>query len=162
MQICRFVGCGMSFCRFWFPQVHFHNSHPTSETNRRWTTISQRSTVQKLCLLGFGIVEIATPRFCIPHPTSCGEEFTEGDLWKPKSAKRHSASRILQTCNFAQRRISKRKLNFSTEFLDRSDHSGHYRFGQSTLQLSSKCIDGKTYIDAYTRNYSKEQCINST
>ena len=58
--------------------------------------------------------------------------------------------------------IFSKKLNFLTEVLNQSDHSGHYRSSQSTLQLSSKFIDVKTYIDAYNCSYSKEQCINST
>ena len=36
----------------------------------------------------------------------------------------------------AQMRISSRKLKFSTKFLYRSNHPGHYQTGQSTLQLS--------------------------
>ena len=64
-------------------------------------------------------------------------------------------SRIPQTYKFAQRRISSKKLSFLTEVLDRYDHSGHYQSGQSTVQLSSKCIEEKTYIDAYNCSYSK-------
>ena len=109
---------------------------------------------------GLGIMEITMLRFRIPQVVE--RKLRKGNLQKPKYMKWNSTSCIPQSCKFAQRRISSWKLSFLIEVLDRSDHSGHYHSGQSTLQLSSKCIEGKTYIDAYNCSYSKEQCINST
>ena len=40
-------------------------------------------------------MKIVTRRSRIPYPASCGEEFVEGNLQKPKSVKRYSASRKL-------------------------------------------------------------------
>ena len=149
----------------------YQTCNPTSCIPHLASFIGNRSTAEnhpakidgaEIWMARLGIMEIVTPWSHIPHPTSYGEEVAKGKYVETKIYEMAFCiphPTILQIC---AKEDSSRKLSFSTKFLDRSEHSGHYRFGQSTLQLSSKCIGGKKYMDSYTCSYSKEQCINST